>query len=54
MERGKDRPDLLIQEEVKFGAKKQTGDQQRPLCGLARNGRDTEVKKKTNQRQIFY
>lgn len=45
MERGKDRPGLLIQEEAKFGAKKQTGDQLRPLCGLARNGRNIEVKK---------
>lgn len=44
MERGKDRPDLLMQEEAKFGAKKQTGDQLRPLCGLARSDRNTEVK----------
>lgn len=50
MERGKDRPDLLIQEEAEFWAKEQTG-QLRPLCGLARNGRDKEVKEKMN---VFY
>lgn len=49
MERGKDRPDLLMQE---FRAKKQTGDELSLLCGLARNGR-TQRLKKTNQIQIF-
>lgn len=35
-----------------FRAKKQTGDELRLLCGLARNGR-TQRLKKTNQIQIF-
>ena len=43
--RGKDIPDINTRgNRPEFGAKQHTGGQLRPICGLAKNGRDTEFK----------